>query len=119
MNGMPRASGQGSSTEQSEVSQQLGSIAWAVFFIWIGIAALVAVPWGWFLVGLGILILAVQLARSQMNIKIEGFWVVRGAVFLISGLWTVLNLPPWRLGPIVLILFGVVLLGRAIISIWR
>jgi hypothetical protein len=80
---------------------------------------LVAMPWGWFLMGLGILILAAQLARSQMKIKIEGFRVAWGAVFLIGGLWTVLNLASWPLAPLVLILLGVVLLGKAIISIRR
>jgi hypothetical protein len=70
-------------------------------------------------VGLGILILAAQLARSQMNVKIEGFHVAWGAVFLIGGLWTVLNFVAWPLAPIVLILLGMVLLGKAIISIRR
>jgi hypothetical protein len=118
MNSTQPASGQGSSTEKSELTRHLDSIAWAAFFIWIGIAMLLAIPWGWFLVGLGILILAAQLARSQVNIKVEGFWVA-GAVFLIGGLWTVLNLASWPLVPIVLILLGVVLLGKAIISIRR
>jgi hypothetical protein len=54
-----------------------------------------------------------------MNIKIEGFWVAWGAVFLIGGLWTVLNFASWPLAPIVLILLGVLLLGKAIISIRR
>jgi hypothetical protein len=119
MNSMHPASGQRSSTEENELAQHLDSIAWAAFFIWIGIAMLLAMSWGWFLVGLGILILTAQLARSQMNIKIEGFWVACGAVFLIGGLWTVLNLPSWPLAPIVFILLGVVLLGRAVISIKR
>ena len=74
---------------------------------------LLAIPWGWFVVGLGILILAAQLARLQMNIKIEGFWVTWGAVFLIGGLSTVLNLASWPLAPIVLILLGVVQLAKA------
>ena len=117
MNSTQPASGQGSSTENSELTRHLDSIAWAAFFIWIGIAMLLAIPWGWFLVGLGILILAAQLARSQMNIKVEGFWVTWGAVFLNGGLWTVLNLASWPLVPIVLILLGVVLLGKAIIGI--
>jgi len=54
-----------------------------------------------------------------MNIKIEGFWVTWGAVFLIGGLWTVLNLASWPLAPIVLILLGVVLLAKAIMNIRR
>jgi len=68
---MQPASGQGSPTEKSELIRHLDSIAWAAFFIWIGIAMFVVMPWGWFLGGLGILILAAQLARSQMNIKVE------------------------------------------------
>jgi len=119
MSSVRPGSGQGSSTEESGLARHLDSIAWAAFFIWIGIAMLMAIPWGWFLVGLGILILAAQLARSQMNIKIQGFWVAWGAVFLIGGLWTVLNLASWPVVPIVLILLGVVVLGKAIISIRR
>jgi hypothetical protein len=116
---MQPASGQGSSTEKSELTGHLDSMARAIVIIWIGIAMLVAISWGWFLVGLGILILAAQLARSQMNIKIEGFWVAWGAVFLVGGLWTVLNLASWPLAPIVFILLGMVLLGKAVISIRR
>jgi hypothetical protein len=119
MNSMQPTSGQRSSTEKSELTGHLDSMARAIFIIWIGIAMLVAISWGWFLVGLGILILGAQLARSQINIKIEGFRVAWGAVFLIGGLWTVLNIASWPLGPIVLILLGVVLLGKAIISIRR
>ena len=117
MNNVQPTSGQGSSTEKSELSRHLDSIARAIFIIWIGTAMLVVMPWGWFLVGLGIIILAAQLARSQMNIKVEGFSVASGAVFLIGGLSTVLNLASWPLAPIVLILLGVVLLGKAVISI--
>jgi hypothetical protein len=119
MNSMQPTSGQGSPTEKSELAGHLDSMARAIFIIWIGIAMLLAIPWAWFLVGLGILILTTQLARSQMNIKVEGFWVAWGAVFLIGGLWTVLNLTSWPLAPIVLILLGVVLLGKASIRIRR
>jgi hypothetical protein len=119
MNSTQPPSGQGSSTEKSELARQLDSTARAIFVIWIGIAMLLAISWGWFLVGLGILILAEQLARSQMNIKIEGVWVAWGALFLVGGLWTVLNITSWPLAPIVLIVLGIVLLGKAIISIKR
>ena len=79
MNSVQPTSGQGSSTEKSELTGHLDSIARAIFIIWTGTAMLVAMPWGWFLVGLGILILAAQLARSRMNIKIEGFPVRKSA----------------------------------------
>ena len=84
MNGVQPTSGQGSSTEKSELTGHLDSIARAIFIIWTGTAMLVAMPWGWFLVGLGILILAAQLARSLMKIEIEGFRVAWGAVFLLT-----------------------------------
>ena len=119
MNSTQPTSGQGSSTEKSELARQLHSTARAIFIIWIGIAMLLAISWGWFLVGLGILILAAQLAHSQMNIKIEGSWVAWGALFLVGGLWTVLNITSWPLAPIVLVLLGMVLLGKAVISIKR
>ena len=114
---MEPTSGQESSAEKTTLAGHLDSIARGMFIIWIGMAMLVAMPWRWFLVGLGILILAAQLARSQVNIKIEGFWVAWGAVFLIGGLWTVLNIAALPLAPIVLILLGMVLLGKAIIGI--
>ena len=87
MNSMQPTSGQGSSTEKSELTGHLDSIARAIFIIWIGTAMLVAMPWGWFLVGLGILILAAQLARLQMNIKIERFWVAWGRCFSLAACW--------------------------------
>ncbi len=115
---MQIASSPASPTGDIESARKLDSIAWAVFFIWIGIAMLAEIPWGWFLVGVGVLILATQLARRQMSMRIEGFWVVCGAVLLLAGLWSVLTLP-WPLAPILLILLGVALLGRALIGLQR
>jgi len=117
MSSMQSTSCRGSSTEKSKLTEHLDSVARAIFIIWIGIAMLLAISWGWFLVGVGILILAAQLARSLMNIKIVGFRVAWGTVFLVGGLWTVLNFASWPLAPIVLILLGMALLGKAIISI--
>jgi hypothetical protein len=119
MNKTQPTSAQGSSTEETKFTGHLDSMARAVFSIWIGVAMLVAISWGWFLVGLGILILAAQLARSQMNINIEGFRVAWGALFLVGGLWTVLNIGSLPLAAMVFILLGTVLLGKAIISIRR
>src|SRR4029077_14168699 len=113
MNSLQPTSGQGSSSETSEFTGHLDSISRAIFIIWIGTAMLVAMSWGWFLVGLGVVILAAQLARSQMKIKIEGFRVAWGMVFLIGGLATRLKFASWPLAPIVFILLGVVLLGKA------
>ncbi len=105
----------GSSTAKSERARQIDSVAWAIFFIWVGAAMLAPVPWGWFLVGIAVIILSVQFARWQMGMTIEGFWVACGAVCLVGGLWNVFALP-WPLAPILLILLGVTLLGKAVVK---
>ncbi len=106
--------GQGSSGETSDRTRQIDSAAWAIFFIWIGVAMLAQIPWGWFLVGVAILIFAAQFARWQAGMMVEGFWVVCGTVFLAGGLWSLLDLP-LPLAPILLILLGVALLGKAVV----
>ncbi len=58
----------------ADKSDEIGSIAWAIFFIWAGIAILANLPWGRFLLGVSIIILAAQLVRWLMDRKIEGFW---------------------------------------------
>ncbi len=83
----------------AEKSEKISSVAWAVFLIWAGIAMLSNLPWGWFLLGVGILILTTQFARWLMDVNIEGVWVACGGVFLVGGLWTLLELP-WPLAPI-------------------
>ena len=115
MNNTQPALAKGSPTEKSE---KISSVGWAIFFIWVGIAILANLPWGWFLLGVGILVLAAQIARWLMDMKIEGFWVACGTVFLAGGLWTLLDLP-WPLAPILIILLGVVLLGKAVIGVRR
>ncbi len=117
MNSTQPAFGQ-SSTQESERARQIGSVAWAVFFIWVGIDLLAKLPWGWFLLGVGILVLVTQLVRRQMDLDVEGFWVACGAVFLVGGLWTLLELP-WPLVPILLILLGVALLGKTVAGVRR
>jgi hypothetical protein len=48
MNSTQPTSGLGSSTEKSELTGHLDSMARAIFIIWIGMAMLVAISWGGF-----------------------------------------------------------------------
>ncbi len=102
----------------TETAGRIDALAWAVFFIWVGIAMLAAVPWGWFLLGIGVIILAAQVCRWQMEIAVESFWIACGAVFFAGGLWTLLALP-LPLAPILIIILGVWLLGKAIVDAKR
>jgi hypothetical protein len=101
------------SPDQHERSRQIDSGAWAVFFIWVGIAMLAEVPWSWFLVGVGVLILGAQIMRRQSNLKIETFFVVVGLIILAAGVWDLLAMP-WPLMPIILIGLGGYLLWKTL-----
>jgi hypothetical protein len=48
----------------------------------------------------------------------EAFWIACGTVFLAGGVWTLLDLP-WPIAPILLILLGAGLLGKAIAGATR
>jgi hypothetical protein len=103
------------SADHGERSRYIDSVAWALFFIFVGVAMLAQVPWGWFLVGIGVVTAGAQIVRWQTGLKVESFWVACAAVFLAGGVWDLLTLP-LPLAPVLLIALGVVLLGRLI---WR
>ena len=92
---------------------QIDSAAWALFFIWLGFTILAQVPWGWFLIGIAVLVLGAQAVRRQANLNVETFAIVIGLIFLIGGVWELLELQ-WPLIPILLILFGAYLLQKAV-----
>ncbi len=98
-------------SDQHERARRIDSGAWAVFFIWVGIAMLAGVPWSWFLVGVGVLILGAQIMRRQWHLKIETFFVVVGLIILAAGAWDLLALP-WPLMPLLLIGLGGYLLFK-------
>jgi hypothetical protein len=106
----------GSPAGKSERGEYLSYSAWAAFFIWAGVSILAALPWGWFLLGVGVLVLIAQFARWQMGLQIEGFWVGCGIVFLAGGIWNVLSLP-WPLSAILLIGLGAIMLGKALVRL--
>lgn len=69
------------------VADKIGAAAWGVFFVWLGIAWLTAVPVGWTLAVVGLITLAGQAARVAFGLRTEGFWLVVGAGFLLGGIW--------------------------------
>jgi|GEM_PF-983008 len=102
--------GEGLKTDQrNEVARKLGAVGWSLFFIWIGVALLMKVDVGIGLLGVGVITLGAQAARKYFNLKLEGFWVVVGLVFVIGGIWALFE-PRLPLLPIVLIVAGLALL---------
>ncbi len=100
-------------SDQPGLSRQIDSGAWAVFFIWLGVVMLAGLPWDWFLVGVGVLILGAQLIRRQRDLKIETFGVIVGLIILAAGIWDLLALP-LPLMPVILILLGGYLLWKTL-----
>ena len=99
--------------EGSELSHKLAVVGWSLFFIWIGIALLLKVDAGIGLLGIGIITLGMQTARKYFNLKLEGFWVVVGLLFVIGGIWDLFEAKV-SLVPILLILGGLALLVKTV-----
>jgi hypothetical protein len=96
-------------TNQKELAHNLSTVGWSFFFIWIGLSFLANFGVGLGLLGIGIITLGIQLVRLYYSLKLEGFWIVVGLLFVLGGfgyMWQI-NIP---LIPIVLILAGFVLL---------
>ena len=89
----------------SSISEKLRAIGWGAFFVWIGLVMLLKFGSGIAALGIGVITLGIQLARRYFDLKLEGFWVVVGALFLLSGLWQLFEagLP---LVPLLLIVAG-------------
>jgi hypothetical protein len=96
-------------TGQTDLAHKLSAVGWALFFIWIGISFLANLGVGLGLLGVGIITLGIQLIRKAYKLKLEGFWVVIGLLFLLGGLGNLLEVTI-PIVPIVLILAGITLL---------
>ncbi|HSD90437.1 MAG TPA: hypothetical protein VLB44_23075 [Kofleriaceae bacterium] len=95
--------------------KQLDAGTWGVFFLWIGISFLAHIPWAVWLVGVGVLLLGAQIARKMIDLRVDGFWLVAGALFLLGG---ISEIAPFGMNiaiiPVLCIIGGIVLLARAL-----
>jgi hypothetical protein len=84
-------------------------MGWALFLIWIGIAFLGNFEIGISLVGIGVITLGMQIFRALSQVRVEGFWIVVGILFLVGGFWELFK-PDLPLVPVLLIIAGLLLL---------
>ena len=103
----------GSTQETTGVSRRIDGFGWALAFIWVGVALLAGLGWGWLLAGLGVVTLGAQAVLRIVHEKTSGFWIACGVVLLASGLWELLRLH-WPLAPVLFILVGVAILLSAL-----
>jgi hypothetical protein len=90
-------------------AEKLSAAGWGLFFIWIGISFLAKFDVGVGLLGVGIITLAGQAARKFFNLKMEGFWIIVGVLFVLGGIWNLLK-PTVELAPILIIAAGAALI---------
>ncbi len=99
------------------------TVAWGAFFIWWGITALFpSLPHGTGALGLGVILLGLNAARALNGLPTSGFTLTLGILALALGglelAASVLSLPfELPIFAILLIVLGVVLLGREILRI--
>lgn len=95
-------------TRRRDLAHRLGTMGWALFFIWVGIAFLANIDIGVGLVGIGVITLGMQALRGAIKLRIEGFWIVVGLLFVVGGIWELLK-PSVPLVPVLLIVAGLLL----------
>jgi hypothetical protein len=93
------------------------AMAWSLFFIWWGITELVKFPEGTGAVGIGLILLGSNVARSLNGLSTNGFTITLGLLALVWGglelAGSLLSLPfELPVFAIVLIVLGVILLVR-------
>lgn len=94
--------------EKHKLNQRLESIGWALFLIMIGGLGLVPgeqVPEGTWLIGVGLIMLGLNLARFLNNIETSGFTMVLGVIALLAGMGDFLGVDV-PVFPVLLILLG-------------
>ena len=68
------------------LDKKLEAAGWGLFFIWIATALFVHIGWGAGLIGVGIITVGAQVARKYFALKLEGFWVAVGFLFVVGGI---------------------------------
>jgi hypothetical protein len=101
--------------EKLHVAKMLEVTGWGLFFIWIGISFLAKFPISVGMLGVAFITLGTQIARKFHSLKLEGFWIIVGLLFLFGGIWQLFT-PKFPLVPILLIIAGAVLLGSILLG---
>jgi len=85
-------------SDKTALGRNLTTAGWGFVFIWIGIVLLTNFSGGVALLGIGIIIICMQVVRMRTNLKLEIFRFIVGLSFVAGGIWDLydekLNLLP-------------------------
>jgi hypothetical protein len=98
--------------EKAQLNKRMEAVAWGLFLIMLGGSLLVGretVPKGWWTIGVGAIMLGLNLARYLTGIKMSGFTVVLGILAVIGGILELTGLKQAE-GAVLLIVLGAYLL---------
>lgn len=96
--------------------RQLSAIAWGLLFVWVGVAVLFDVGWGYGLLGVGAIILGSQVAHLMVGeFRLDWFSTIVGLILLLGGIWALFSIQV-GLVPILCIAAGVALMLSALTS---
>ncbi len=103
----------GDRSRTSEKQLELGT--WGAFFIWMGVALFASLAWGVWLLGVGVIVLGAQLVRRLAAMRVETFWLVAGALFMLGGIFRLARLGGVDIPiiPILCVVAGLGLLANA------
>ena len=97
---------------RAELDRRLDATGWGLFFVWVGIALLLDLGWGIGLLGVGIITLGEQAVRRYFGLKLDGFWVGVGILFLAGAFWELMEIQ-FSMVPFLLIVVGAAVLASA------
>jgi len=98
---------------RNAIALKIAILGWGLFLLWVGASFLFDVGWGIGLIGVGILTLIVQVVRRAFRLRTEGFWVLAGCAFMALGVWELAAIDV-SVGPVLLIVFGIVVVVFAL-----
>jgi hypothetical protein len=107
---------------QQSLSRRLETIAWGTFFVWWGVTELFpSLPKGMGAIGIGVILLGLNAARSMNGIPTSGFTTTLGILALVLGVLDfsrgILHLPfELPVFGILLIVLGVIFLLRELVG---
>jgi len=102
----------GQDPEKVALNKQLESVAWGLFLIMLGGFALVpdnTIPKGVWSIGIGVIMLGLNIARYLYKIKMSGFTTILGILSLIGGIAELVGLTSLD-GALLLIILGAYLI---------